>query len=82
MLVQDDWPLIKTSLTSDFRNGTKDTLKLLSISIEDKAASQFALSKPKISLEGQFSTQNVITSQTVTVLPGMTFYFTLTFTPR
>lgn len=64
------------------RNGSKDILKLIRITLGDIIGSQFSISKPRISLEGQHSTKNVITSDTVSLLPGMTFYFTLSFNPR
>ena len=64
------------------RNGTKDMLKLITITLGDVIGSQYAVSKPRISLEGQHSTKHVLTSDSVSLLPGMTLYFTLTFSPR
>ncbi|XP_067933696.1 RNA helicase Mov10l1-like isoform X2 [Watersipora subatra] len=63
------------------RNGSKNSLELNSLSLDDPVAAQFVISTPKILLEGHHANK-ALQSAAISLLPGMTACFHVTFRPR
>jgi len=65
-----------------FRNGGKDTVKLQAVKLHDPSGTQFTVSDAKLLLEGQHALSLQHGAAELSLLPGMTCYCNVTFTPR